>query len=348
MDDLNTQLSLVENIEKYKLGGRILSQILNDLILNIKEDQIISNLCKQCDTNLLTELNKYKKYDTKGLSFPTCISKNNIAGYYNDDQTKIKDKDVLKIELGIHIDNFPVLLCYTHIIGTIQNNKLHTVYQGAIEASREILKILTPSHNNFDVVRVLSDIEKKHSINLLQAKNIDNKTPGIISYQMSQNIISDYNDDCYDNLHKFIINKHREHYDFQLSETPFEENEVYAIDIAYSTGTGKLTETEFKPLIYKKTDQRTNLKLKASREIYKHFNKENYPIDIRNINLLSNIKNMGIKDCSNKKLIEPYTIFKEKNNEYIVRIMFTVIITDNKPILISGKNSDQELLKISK
>ena len=45
----------------------------------------------------------------KGISFPTCISVNNIVGHYSplkSEDQQLKEGDVAKIALGVHIDGF--------------------------------------------------------------------------------------------------------------------------------------------------------------------------------------------------------------------------------------------------
>jgi methionine aminopeptidase len=66
-----------------------------------------------------------KKKMEKGIAFPTCISVNEICGHYsplvsdaNDKEKELatlKDGDVLKIDLGVHIDGYIALLCHTHV-----------------------------------------------------------------------------------------------------------------------------------------------------------------------------------------------------------------------------------------
>lgn len=54
----------------------------------------------------------------KGPAFPTCISVNEICGHFSPIRSEgadylIKDGDVVKIDLGIHIDGFIALVAHT-------------------------------------------------------------------------------------------------------------------------------------------------------------------------------------------------------------------------------------------
>lgn len=64
----------------------------------------------------------------KGIAFPTCISINEVCGHYSPlvsdaedkekDEATLKDGDILKIDLGVHIDGYIALLGHTHICGS--------------------------------------------------------------------------------------------------------------------------------------------------------------------------------------------------------------------------------------
>jgi len=59
----------------------------------------------------------------KGIAFPTCISSNDICGHYSPlisdaadkekPQCTLAEGDVVKVDLGVHIDGFISLLGHT-------------------------------------------------------------------------------------------------------------------------------------------------------------------------------------------------------------------------------------------
>lgn len=59
----------------------------------------------------------------KGIAFPTCISINDVCGHYsplisdaNDKEAEaglLKEGDVVKIDLGVHIDGYISLVGHT-------------------------------------------------------------------------------------------------------------------------------------------------------------------------------------------------------------------------------------------
>jgi methionine aminopeptidase len=62
---------------------------------------------------------KNKKGMAKGIAFPTCISKNSIVGHFSpvtDGGEVLKAGDMVKIDLGCHIDGYPAVVAATFAI----------------------------------------------------------------------------------------------------------------------------------------------------------------------------------------------------------------------------------------
>ena len=55
----------------------------------------------------------------KGLAFPTTISVNEVCAYnapLAEDSTSLKEGDLVKVDLGVHIDGFPAFVGHTLIV----------------------------------------------------------------------------------------------------------------------------------------------------------------------------------------------------------------------------------------
>ena len=82
----------------------------------------VYELCKFGEELAYTELgNVYKKNKTmeKGIAFPLCISVNEVCGHYSpmkDDSTQLSAGDVVKIDIGIHIDGFIAMGAHTYVV----------------------------------------------------------------------------------------------------------------------------------------------------------------------------------------------------------------------------------------
>lgn len=56
----------------------------------------------------------------KGVAFPTCVSVNNVVGHYSplkSEDSNVKNGDVVKVELGCHIDGFVGQVAHTVVVG---------------------------------------------------------------------------------------------------------------------------------------------------------------------------------------------------------------------------------------
>lgn len=334
-----------ENLSKYKMAGYIATKTIDEIIKKMKPEIQLINLIQLANNFIESECEKvYKNIKYKGLAFPVCLSINDIAGHYIPKITDVtKEGDIIKIELGVHIDGFPAFIGYSTIINETNkkiDDKRANVMKAVIEASKKIIKIMTPNYSNIDVTNLLKKYSEKYNCNL-PICNEKGAIPGVFSYQISRYICDGYNSEEDEFIHKFILSKENPSFDFSQRETYFEENEIYVIDILMSTGNGKLNSINETNIYRRNFEMRSDLKLKSSREALVLFNNNRFPITLTNN---SKIK-LGIKECINKKLLEIYPVVSEKKNEFIARIKFTVIIKET-PMLICGRPSDSELKKL--
>ncbi len=337
------------NLNKYKDAGQVATKVMNKLVKLAKPNKKLGELIDQGNKEIISELNNVQKdVQNKGVSFPICLSVNNIVGAYQPHPDEIlKDGDLLKIELGVHIDGFPAQMAFTTLITNSKekiNDKRAHVLKAAIEASREISKIMKPGTKNTELVKIMEQCANKYNCTL-PLSNEDGVIPGVLSFQISRYVIDGHDDDDTEFIHRFILSRVNQTYDFIMTELELEENEVYAIDIVMCSGQGKLTKSHDTCVFRKNDEKRAELKLKASKAALNAFKTKNfgsYPIALNNQDASTKL---GLKECLNKGLIKPYPVVSEKTGEYIAQIKFTVIVKD-KPILICGKQADGELFKL--
>jgi len=349
MFKLNDPFDQINNdsLNKYKAAGGIATKAVGEIVNHAKvgtkliDLQIIGNnyITKECAT-------LYKDISHKGLSFPICLSTNYIAGHYIPKETDIlKEGDLLKIELGVHIDGFPALICFTTLI--TENNqyddKRKNVLKATIEASREISGIMKPGKKNTEMIKILEKYANKYNCNLPICNHAENEIiPGIMTYQISRYVNDGYNNEEDEFIHQFMLVRDNKNYEFTMVEFEFEENDVYAIDVMMCSGNGRLNGLDEENKIYKRNrTKRADLKLKMSREILGKIGKDCFPTVIDN----DAKTKFGIKECFEKGVVKKYPVVGEKEKEFIARIKFTIIVKD-KPILICGRTADNELNKL--
>ena len=158
------QLEDLANLSKYKMAGKIVSKVLDALVNICVSGTNVYDMCQNGDKMMLDELDKVYKDVAKGISFPTCGRINNVAGFYAPKVKVVKDTikngDLVKIELGAHIDGYPAFVCYTVVIGTIKKDDGRAnVLKAISEASKEILGIMKPGYTNTDVIKIMDITE---------------------------------------------------------------------------------------------------------------------------------------------------------------------------------------------
>lgn len=86
----------------------------------------------------------------KGIAFPTCLSVNNCICHFspskNDPDQILKEGDVVKIDLGAHIDGFIAVAAFTVVCGAAADQKI---------TGRKADVILAAYHSGQAVLRML-------------------------------------------------------------------------------------------------------------------------------------------------------------------------------------------------
>lgn len=339
------EFDLPDTLEKYKQAGKIADNAMKEVVSKAIVGSSVYELCVIGDNYMRNEVEKiYRKKKLehgKGIAFPTSFGINNVAGYYcpsEEEGVKLEKGDIVKIELGVHVDGFPAITAKTILLEDDEDEKLTTKREMMATLDKIITKI-TPLFRegviNFDIVKQVKKYIDKDSFELLTVPQIDSHAPGIVTFQMSQNILDGFNDDNPQNVHKFILVKHREEYGFTLAENTLDENEVYSVDIALSSGKGLLKKSEQKINIYKRNHSLFHsVRLQAAKSALKEFQGNKFPMSTKDFDHSVKVR-LGMKECMNHHIIEPYPMHCEQNGEYIVRNMFTVIIK-KKPILCTS------------
>ncbi|NXU39805.1 PA2G4 protein, partial [Drymodes brunneopygia] len=86
-------------------------------------------LCEKGDAMIMEETGKIFKKEKemkKGIAFPTSLSVNNCVCHFSplrsDQDYILKDGDVVKIDLGVHVDGFIANVAHTFVLGASKEN----------------------------------------------------------------------------------------------------------------------------------------------------------------------------------------------------------------------------------
>ena len=59
--------------------------------------------------------------NSSGIAFPSCLSVNNCICHFSpltsENDVTLADGDVIKVDMGAHVDGYIAVVAYTHVIG---------------------------------------------------------------------------------------------------------------------------------------------------------------------------------------------------------------------------------------
>lgn len=329
-DDTETTIANDLVVTKYKVAAEIVNKALKAVVEKSNEGATLMELCKLGDDIIIGETSSVFKKDKemrRGIAFPTCISINNCICHYSplesDPEIKLKLGDLIKIDMGGHIDGYIAVVAHSLVVGATKEKPIEgpaaDVMHAAHEAASVALRLVVPGGENEVVTDAIQKVAESY-----KCKPIS----GMLSHELKQFRIDG---------DKSIIQNPTEAQKKSHEKCKFEVNEVYAVDILISTGDGKGRELESRATIYKKTDEIYQLKMKASRAVLSDVDKKFgvMPFTLRYFDDEVKAK-MGLKECVNHKLIEPFPVLHEKEGEVVAQFKFTVLLMPTRSHKITG------------
>lgn len=317
-------------VTKYKLAGEIVNRTLKTLKDLVAPGKSVKEICEKGDQLLLDETSKVFKKEKeikKGIAFPTCLSVNNCICHFsptkNDPDYELKEGDVVKIDLGAHIDGFIAVAAHTVVAKSDASAKVTgraaDVILATYWASQAALRLLKPGTGNYAITDAVQKIASEY-----KCKPIE----GMLSHQLKQGKIDG---------EKTIIQNPNEAQRKEHEKCEFALHEVYAIDVLISTGEGVGREKDTKVSIFKKTDENYQLKLKASRALITEVRNKhgNMPFNLRHFEEETKAR-MGVVECISHKMIEPFQVLYEKPTEIVAQFKFTVLLMPSGINLVTG------------
>ncbi|GFS94189.1 proliferation-associated protein 2G4 [Trichonephila clavipes] len=329
-------------VTKYKMAGKMVDWVLSKLIEKCIPGASVISICEAGDQLLEEETKKVFKKEKgvkKGIAFPTCVSVNNCICHFSPlksgPDSLLADGDMVKLDLGVHIDGFVAVVAHTVVVGASKEKKVTgrkaDVIHAAHYATEAALRLVKPAGDNNTVTETISKVAES-----FKCKPVE----GMLSHQLKQFMIDG---------EKSIIQNPTEAQRKEHEKCEFEVHEVYAVDVLISTGEGKGKEMDARTTVYKKTDEMYQLKMKASRafigEVDKRFG--NMPFTLRSFEDEKKAR-MGVVECVNHKLIEPFTVLYEKEGEYVAQFKFTVLLMPSGSHKITSGPIDLEMYETTK
>ena len=171
----------------------------------------------------------------RGIAFPCCLSVNEIAGHCSpcpDDTFTLKNEDLVKIELGAHIDGYAANAAHTIVVGGKSKGKQADVVLAAYNAFRAAARSLKIGGLNQDITAKISEVCAEYEVEPLQ---------GVLSHRMKKHLID--GNEC-------IINK--ETPEQRVEDWLFAPGDIIALDVYVSTGEGTAKDVDIRTTVFKR------------------------------------------------------------------------------------------------
>ncbi|KAF9560473.1 proliferation-associated protein 1 [Agrocybe pediades] len=324
------------DLTKYKTAADIAHQVTKKLIELCVEGAKVLDLCLEGDklieqgTGAVYNKNVKGVKVPKGIAFPTSISVNNTVAHFSPlasdpaaDQVLAKD-DVVKIQLGAHIDGFAAISAETIVVGASVDSPVTgrraEVLKAAYVAAEAAMRTVKVGNKNWAVTEVVTRAAAQ-----FDCKPVE----GMLSCQQSQNVI--------DGKKRIILNPSEgQKRDFETAT--FAENEVYGIDILISSGEdGKARLEESRTTIFQRDPVVTyQLKAKNSRAVFSEVQKKagSFPFNIRTLEDEKRAR-MGLQEAVQHSLVKPYEVIFTPANTFVAAFHFTIALLPGGPTLIT-------------
>jgi curved DNA binding protein len=231
---------------------------------------------------------------------------NHICGHFSplkEESYTLKEGDVVKIDLGTHIDGYISQGAYTIVSRKNREEKVTGRKADVITAAHTALQA---------AIRTFKAENKNHQVTAMIKKSAEafetQPLESVFSSKQKKHLI-----DTVDS----IANRHQP--EQRVDEYTFQPGDVFYLDILVSTGEGKARESEYRTTVYKRQVENTYLlKIQSSRVFFSEVNQKypTLPFSIRALEHQTAAK-VGIKECQSHELIQPFPVVVEKEGEFV-------------------------------
>ncbi|KRZ56393.1 Proliferation-associated protein 2G4, partial [Trichinella nativa] len=330
-DPLEDSIARDSVVTKYSAAGNIADEVLKELIGKCVENQSVRELCEFGDKSITERAAKVfkKKNVKKGIAFPTCISVNhcifNFSPLNSEPDVVLAAGDVVKIELGVHVDGFIAMVAHTVVVSVEKEEKIKgrraDVILAAYYCLEAAVRMLRPGvYKNTDLIDIINKVAAVYN-----CRPVEN----IMSFSLKRNKLDGPNE---------IIQHPTEKKPVEFQKHEFEDHEVYALGVVISTGDGKPKSNEVRTTVYKRNeDVIYQLKMKASRAFFFDCERQfgSMGFTLRNFEDEKKAR-LGVIECEKHNLLKPYQVLYEREGEFVAYFKTTVLVLPSGLVKVCG------------
>lgn len=261
----------------------------------------------------------------------------------------LKVGDIVKMDLGCHIDGYIAVAAHTCVVKESADaeappidDDLGTVAVAAYNAMLVAAASISAGAKNEDVTAAVERVAKAYGITPISSVRM---------HQMKRYVLDGVKEVA---LKAPLPDDPEEE---KVPECTFEQAEVYAVDVAMSTGDGKARPGELRTTVYKRNvEKQYHLKVKASRQVLAEVDKKfpTLPFTLRHLSDVRTAR-LGINECISHGLLTPYPSLHDYSGK-VAHFKCTVLLLPSGTSRVTGldlpeyfktdKQPDEETQKI--
>lgn len=244
----------------------------------------------------------------------------------------LKAGDIVKIDLGCHIDGYISVAAHTVVVSETPDSPpenpdddLNNVAVAAYNAMLVAANAIKAGATNTEVTKAVERVAKNYGVNSLSTVRM---------HQMKRFVIDGVKEVALKEPTPEDIEEGEE----KVPECQFEQAEVYAVDVAMTTGDGKVRHADLRTTVFKRNvEVNYRLKMKASRYVLSEVDKKfpTLPFTLRHFEDERQAK-MGITECVTHGLLTPYPSLYERNEAKVAHFKCTVLLLPSGTSKVTG------------
>jgi curved DNA binding protein len=263
-------------------------------------------------------------------------------------QPPLKTGDVVKMDLGCHLDGYIAVAAHTCVVKESPeaepevDDVLGNVAVAAYNAMLIAAHAIAAGKSNKDVTDAVEKVAKAYGVTPISSVRM---------HQMKRYVL--------DGVKEVALKAPNpdEPEEEKVPLCTFEQAEVYAVDVAMSSGDGRARPGEMRTTVFKRNvEKQYLLKVKASRQVLAEVDKKfpTLPFTLRHLSDIRTAR-LGINECIHHGLLTPYPSLHEYSGK-VAHFKCTVLLLPSGTMRVTGltlpeyfkteKQPDEETQKI--
>ena len=248
-------------------------------------------------------------------------------------QEPLKPGDIVKLDLGVHIDGYMSVAAHTLVVPSSPDSaptdipeELGNVAVAAYNAMLVAAASIKAGAKNVDVTKAVQRVASAYGVNPIASVRM---------HQMKRYVIDGVKEVALKDPTADDLEAGEE----KVSECEFEQAEVYAVDVALSTGEGRPRPSgDMRTTVYRRNvEAKYRLKVKASRALLGEVDRK-YPALPFTLAHFEDERSarMGVTECVGHGLLTPYPVLMERADAKVAHFKCTVLLLPSGTTRVTG------------